>query len=258
MPSTAESRALAWEMNRLSLRSTGNKIAGKVHQLVVAKLAGGAELLPEWDALVKRVAGALGIISASELHVVDSKLLIARPGDGQQPVHFDRERHRSSGSIYSCILFCSIGCYSTALPTFPVDESLSFASSPAEMQSVAHLLDELHYQSLPVYPGDIVFFRQSTPHFGVQNTMPQGNRVVLFGVLSPSSEPEQDKEQVFPWLYIGFAFDWDSREFAESLVKAKHLHPVAQMSLEWGKQARDTIVACLERFDLLKTYNESN
>src|SRR5690606_17259122 len=118
------------------------------------------------------------------------------------------------------------GSSSTALPTFPANDALSFSSSPSEMQSVAHLLKPQLYESRPVFPGQLILFRQSTPHYGVRSSGENGQRLVLFSVLSPSSKPAQDALQVYPWPYIGAAFGWNSREFARALVENKAHKPL--------------------------------
>jgi hypothetical protein len=123
------------------------------------------------------------------------------------------------------------------------------------MQSVAPLLDRDQYESLAASAGDIIFFRQSTPHYGVQNTLPQGNRVMLFGILSASDAPGQDELQVFPWLYIGAAFGRNSFEFARSLVEGRMHKPLVRIAGDEGSAARDSAIACLKKWNLLDAYN---
>lgn len=146
---------------------------------------------------------------------------------------------------------------STACPLFPTNEALSFSADPAEMRSVAHLLEESNYKSVPVYPGDIIFFRQSTPHFGVANTMQQGNRVMLFSVLSPTAEQGQDAFQVFPWLYHGKAFGYDSFEFAKALVEGRAHDPVIRIGRDEGAARAEEARKCLRAWDLLEQYKQA-
>jgi hypothetical protein len=189
------------------------------------------------------------------MFVVDSKLLLAPPGKGQQAVHWDTARHPASSSQYSCILYCSNGCFSTALPRFPANDALNFSMDPAAMRPVAHLLNVENYESLPVSAGELVFFRASTPHFGVRNTMPQGNRVVLFSMLSADSKPGQDELQVFPWLYIGYAFGFDSCEFAQALVDGKEHKPLVCIKGDETPEAYEATVACLKKWGLFEMYH---
>ncbi len=255
VPASDRSRALAWSIMQLSHRSSGESIAGQVRQLALSKMKTEAarSIEEEWTALVKETALASGI-EGDHMFVVDSKLLLAPPGKGHQPVHWDTLRHRISVTRYSCILYCSSGCSSTALPLFTVNEDFNFSTDPAAMRSVANLLAAQNYESLPVAAGDIVFFRMSTPHFGVRNTMPQGNRVVLFSILSPFPAAGQDATQVFPWLYIGQAYGWQSREFAQSLVEGKEHKPLQRLQVDETREAYEATVACLRKWNLLEVY----
>lgn len=255
--STDQSRDIAWKVLQLSHRSSSVEvIAGEVKQLDLRTLKNTDTLEDEWNALVKRTAAACGV-QGDSMFVVDTKILTASPGRGDQPIHFDCARGVAAREQYSCILICSNGCFSTALPRFAENEDLSFSSDRRSMQKVAHLLDESHYDSIPVSAGDIVFFRQSTPHRGVQNTMPQGNRVVLFGMLSPSSEFGQDAQQVFPWLYVGHAFGWESLEFAAALVAGRDHKPIERFKQDYGTDARDSALRCLHQWNLTEQYLKS-
>ncbi len=256
VPSSARSRALAWSVMQLSHRSSGESIAGQVRQLALSKMKVETvhSVEEEWIALVKETALACGIESEN-MFVVDTKLLLAPPGKGHQPVHWDTLRHRTSAMRYSCILYCSSGCLSTALPRFVVDPMLNFSNDPTEMRSVAHLLSADNYESLPVAAGDLVIFRTSISHFGVRNTMPQGNRVVLFGILSPIPSTGQDAIQVFPWLYTGYAFGWQSREYAQSLVENREHKPLQRLRADETREAYEAAVACLRAWNLFEAYH---
>lgn len=257
---TDASRALAFDMvvvDRGVPNSKGvDAISGNVRQYDLthgAKKERFAPLVERWNVLVKEVAASAGI-RVDELHVVDPKLLVSKPKDGHQPVHFDCDRVPESHHKYAAILYCSSGTYSTALPKFPSNPLLSFSLDPIQMQAVAGLLKPEHYESLPVFAGDIVFFRQSTPHFGVQNVAARDNRIVLFSILSSSSHPRQDGEQVLPWLFIGIAFTWHSREFAQALVDYRQFKPLDQIEEDFGKDDEQVCIDCLTRFGLLEAY----
>jgi hypothetical protein len=208
----------------------------------------------DWTELVKQTASSVGV-DAAEMFVVDSKLLLSPPGKGQQAVHWDTARTPASASLYSCILYCSNGCSSTALPRFPINDAFNFSTDPAAMRPVAHLLKATNYESLPVSAGDLVFFRSSTPHFGVRNTMPQGNRVVLFSMLSANSQTGQDALQVFPWLYMGSAFGFESIEFAQELVESREHKPLVYIKGDESAAAYEATVACLKKWNLFEKYN---
>jgi hypothetical protein len=257
VPSSARSRALAWTIMQQSHRSTGDSIAGQVRQIALSKLKQAHSMEEEWTAVVQETAAAVGVDSA-EHFVVESKLLLAPPGKGHQPVHWDTARHPSAALRYSCILYCSSGCSSTALPRFPNNDILNFSLDPAALQPVAHLLDAHSYESLPVSAGDLVFFRTSTPHYGVRNTMPQGNRVVLFGMLSPVSTPGQDAVQVFPWLWTGLAFGWDSFEFALSMVEGREHKPLPRILADEGVVAAQATIECLKKWGMFEAYHSQS
>ena len=150
---------------QLSHRARGEEIAGQVKQLQLTD----PQLLAEWSAVARETAAAVGVDSPEFL--VDAKLLLAAPKRGLQSVHWDTARSREAHTQLACILACSSGASSTALPTFPTNDDLSFSSNPSAMRRVAHLLQPEHYASSPAQPGEAVLFRLSTPHFGVANTM---------------------------------------------------------------------------------------
>jgi hypothetical protein len=256
LPATDASRTLAWHIMRLSRRAPGLEISGKVRQMDLSSDADFAALREQWETLVREAAASLGV-NVEQLHVVDPKLLVAPPNPKSgldQPVHWDCARDAAAASKFSCLLICSTGSFSTALPRFEANAALSSSHDPAAMRSVAHLLFPQEYESVPVSAGDMIFFRQSTPHYGVKNSCPQGDRVVLFSILSPSTAPGQDEHQVMPWLFIGSAFGWDSKEFAQALVDYKAHGPVERIAKDEGRKARNSSIRCLQRWNLFDSY----
>lgn len=249
VPPSARSASLAWQIMQLSHRARGEEIAGQVKQLQLTD----PQLLAEWSAVARETAAAVGVDSPEFL--VDAKLLLAAPKRGLQSVHWDTARSREAHTQLACILACSSGASSTALPTFPTNDDLSFSSNPSAMRRVAHLLQPEHYASSPAQPGEVIVFRLSTPHFGVANSMPQGNRVVLFGLLSSTSQPGQDALQVFPWLYTRFAFGASSREFARSLVEGRAHSPLKRLLGDEGATSRKKAEACLRAWNLFDAYH---
>lgn len=250
------SRQLAWEAVQISRRASKHSsvIAGNVRQFDISVMDHLRDFMSRWSDLLKEVAESVGI-DTKDMFVVDPKLLVAPPKHGQQAVHWDGPRHRTSATKFTGILYCSNGSMSTALPRFPANDILSFSDDPSEMASVSNLLDPVQYDSQSVHPGDLVFFRHSIPHFGVQNICEQGDRVVLFGILSSSSVSMQDAVQVFPWLYIGAAFGWSSLEFAKALVEYKAYSPVQRIQKDEGDSEKEVCLNCLRRWKLFASYH---
>ncbi len=256
VPKTERSEHLA---HRVAMRRTavvGTPIIGQTTQKELADIPGFEEIVPEWSNLVLETAAMLGIDTDS-LFVVDHKALTAAPGQGGQVVHWDCARQRQAHTKYTVLLVCSLGHSSTALPTFGVNAAFSFSHDKKVMRSVAHLLDPSEYVSEITYPGEIIIFRQSTPHFGVENTCQQGDRVMLFAVLSPSRRQGQDKEQVYPWLFVRYAFGAKSREFAETLVCYKMHDPVWRIQDGSEREGQEAI-DCLKHFGLYEAYTSQS
>jgi hypothetical protein len=258
VPSNMKLRQLSWQLIQLlssSIPSSASAtIAGEVKQtdLATIRKEDVQLFLRHWGQELRMVAESLGVPTAS-LHVVEPKVLQAAPGVGKQAVHFDCERALSSKHKFSAVLICSNGHNGTALPTFEANDILSFTQTPAEMQSVAHLLEESHYHSEPAYPGDVIFFRQSTPHWGVRNSLKKGNRVVLFSMLTPSLKPQQDAHQVFPWMYMGAAYSWKSEQFARALLAGKEFHPLERFEEDAGSMKKLALNA-LRKHGLLESF----
>lgn len=241
---TEQSRAIAWEMMSQRPRAGGELIAGRVRQQDIAANSGLKKAFTALETLLRGYARALGVLHDDKpLYLVEPKILVAPPGKGHQAVHWDGPRNREAAEKLSCILFCSNGHNGTAMPTFPTDERFSFSDVREELWQVAHLLDPEYYESKPVQPGDIIIFRQSTPHFGVENTSAKDDRVVLFCMLSPSAAEGQDAVQTFPWGFIGQAFGWESYPFAKSLVENREFKPLERMEAGDKAAARQ----CLQK-----------
>lgn len=253
---TDRSRDLAHRVAQRRTRASGVPIIGNARQKDLTQLPGFDSIVSEWTALVKQSAAQVGV-DVEPLFVVDHKILSAAPGQGAQVIHWDCAREKGAAEKYTCLLVCSLGHSSTALPTFAANDDLSFSNDPATMRSVAHLLAPEMYLSQKLFPGDIIFFRQSTPHFGVENTCTVGDRVMLFAVLSPSSEVGQDKEQVLPWLFVRDAFGADSREFAQVLVSYRVHDPIYRLRRDEGRSSAEDADDCLRRHSLFTLYYPS-
>ncbi len=216
-------------------------------------MEGFDNITAEWTELIRGTAAMVGI-DAGSLFVVDQKMLSAGPGKGGQVVHWDCARERTASRKYTCLLMCSLGHYSTALPKFDVNDDLSFSDNKAKMRDVAHLLAPEQYISDRRFPGDIIIFCQSTPHFGVANTCSVGDRVLLFAVLSPSSKPGQDKSQVFPWLFVRSAFGGKSKEYAQSLVDYRLHQPIWRIHEDEKTEGADEANECLRLHGMADLY----
>ena len=257
-PAVDETRKLAWKIMQLKRDVEKQGIAGKVTQLTPVEFEknSASPMRLELETLVRKIAAENGILNAQKMHVVDTKLLIAPPNRGKQFVHWDRTRDRKISNAYTFLLCCTNGCHSTALPTFEANEILSFSNKPSEMRKVAHLLQDTpeNYKSLPMEVGEIVLFKQTLPHYGVANSMPQENRVMLFCVLSEFPEWNQDTDQVPAWLFVGHAFGWISEEFASSLVANRAHDPITRIQSNQGDKDMNTALECLKTWKKEKLY----
>ena len=257
VPASERTRNLAHQVAQQRTRAVGAVIIGKARQKELDQLPDFDAIISEWTDVVKESATRVGV-DAKLLFVVDHKMLIASPGQGAQVVHWDCARLRAAAGKYTCLLVCSLGHCSTALPNFAANDDLSFSDDPATMRSVAHLLASNKYISQRLHPGDIIIFRQSTPHFGVANTCTVGDRVLLFAVLSPSSASGQDQEQVMPWLFIRDAFGSNSKEFAQTLVDNRAHNPIWRLQQDEGRLSADEANECLRHHALHSLYYSSH
>jgi len=254
LPATAESSLLAHKIMQIPRKARGSLISGNTKQLDLSKQSGFECILPEWQGLVRKTAARLGIDSAG-MYVVDEKLLVTGPVAGfNQAVHFDCERGPAAATKFSVLLFCSSGHMGTALPVFPTNDDLSFSHDTKAMQQVSHLLHPSQYESRPAMAGDLIFFAESTPHYGMRNFCPQGDRVVLFAILSPSPDSMQDAQQVYPWLFIGYAYGWGSKQYAQSLIDNLEHQPIRKFIQDGNTAAANHAVATLEAHNLYSLY----
>lgn len=237
-------------------RNAGVSIDGNAKQKGLDTIPEFDPIASEWEAVVREAASRAGVDTES-LFVVDQKILTSAPGKGQQAVHWDCERILAAGEKFTCLLVCSNGHFSTALPAFPANRTLSFSHDSMEMRSVSHLLASEHYVSHQLFPGYVIIFRQSTPHFGVTNTCHAGDRVLLFSVLSPSNSPGQDQEQVMPWLFVRHAFGEDSKEYAQALVQFRLHHPIFRLQGD-DAPAAQAALNCLRSHALYDAYHSKS
>ena len=205
VPATEESRQLAWQAVHLRDPTGGRvAIAGGVQQSTPDELAQGSThpLKADFEKLVRSRATEAGVKEVDKMFVVDIKVLSAAPKHGDQFPHWDHERGAKAARMYTFLLCCTNGCYSTALPTYEFDERLAFSDDPEVMQQVAHRVRDTpeNLYSAPMGVGDSLLFQQTLVHKGVANSMSRGYRQFIFCVLSDTPEWGQDKQQVSPWL----------------------------------------------------------
>jgi hypothetical protein len=185
---TSASAGLAWRLMQLRPMAP-IEIAGRVNQQDLtqhAEFQRDGQLFHQWEEILHASAKCLGVATAP-LHVVAPKQLVAEMDKGQQAIHWDSyEGHLTANEKLSCIMYCSSGSHSTAMPRFQ-PQHLRPGRNPAAMRAAAYLLDPEWYHSVPVMPGDIMIFRQSIPHFGVRNRA-LSSRVALFSMLSTMTQ----------------------------------------------------------------------
>ena len=108
------------------------------------------------------------------------KVLSSQPGDGEQLVHFDSLAGYTSQHDFTFLAYCTPGTQSTAFSRFPLSFLPDSGSDADELQAKhGQIYDKRWYHSVPVQTGDIAFFSERAPHFGVQNTSNRIRRVVF-------------------------------------------------------------------------------
>lgn len=252
LPATDVSRDLAWQALQLH---SGNReqIAGGVVQSTLNELTQVSthQLKAAFEELVRSRATEAGVKDVDKMFVVDIKLLSAAPKHGDQFPHWDYERGAKAARMYTFLLCCTNGCYSTALPTYEFDEDLAYSDDPEVMRKVAHRVSDKpeNLHSAPIGVGECILFQQTLVHKGVANRMHCGHRQLLFCVLSDTPEWGQDKQQVPPWLFVAGAFGWKSVEFGASLHEnAKH-SPIDRIEQDQGQ---DCVKLALQSLKLFK------
>jgi len=113
--STPASQSFVRQLLELKLPKTGETIAGKVQQVAITTSL-SEELKQQMYQLIDATVQSLGI-STHDKHIVTPKILIAKPGVGQQAVHWDDWRSMQARDKFSSLLFLS-DTYSTAMPRF--------------------------------------------------------------------------------------------------------------------------------------------
>ena len=248
--STDLSRAFVARAARLPTTSLpGNaqvQISGMVEQFDQDRRGADfdAEFGADWDHFVRRLASEVtGEETMGRYYVKAHKILQVKPGSGEQAVHLDRDDEHL-GAVCSVVLYCSSGVSSTAFPaTFAARDFATNGRDAASMRATvdAGRLDKSAYHSVRVEAGDVAIFRQTTPHYGTRNDT-NAPRTVLFSILTPFNDAEQDEFQVFRWMYIGWAYGSQSRQFAQALHDDWEHRPLEQYNTR-TKDGRAALIA---------------
>ncbi|MDO9333798.1 MAG: hypothetical protein Q7T57_04675, partial [Dehalococcoidales bacterium] len=255
-------RALAADVLRLPLvGAKRDPIAGDVTQYDLASVLPRA-LQTQWHAVMRAAATTVGISDASELSIQAEKLLSAAPGKGEQALHFDRDDEADRlRRVFSCILYCSHGAHSTAVPRFapgdfalPVYDDSEAVLNATELRATVErgLWEDEAYHQCNVAPGDVMIFSQAVPHRGTRNPLALAPRICLFSIVTPFAEPKQDDFQVYRWMYIAAAYGFASRELAAAVHRDRAHRPLDRFSADAkGAEAREAYVTNLLRWSCI-------
>ncbi|MDR3737609.1 MAG: hypothetical protein P4L40_01180 [Terracidiphilus sp.] len=257
VPATDISRQLAWQVVQLHSGSR-DEIAGGVQQFTPNELTqeSNHQLKADLEKLVRSRATEAGVKDVDKMFVVDIKMLSAAPKHGDQFPHWDHARSPKAARMYTFLLCCTNGCFSTALPTYEFDVRLAYSNDPEVMQQVAHRVSDTpeNLHSAPIGVGECILFQQTLVHKGVANRLKQGYRQHLFCVLSDTPEWGQDQRQVPPWLFVAGAFGWKSAEFGASLHENKKHGPIGRIQQDQGPAG---VTAAHESLKLFKRQQRS-
>lgn len=169
------------------------QIAGAVEQYAMPQMGTSpwpTMLRVQWHSLVAQLAQHVGVDSEQlqvligmrseddvhegkpQLHLQDTKLLIAGRQKGEQAPHFDRDDSADKlKQVYTVILYLTDGVDSTAFPQFPLEEfALPEFNADNEVQNAEAMratvqrghLDKDHYDRWTVRIGDMALFTQAT------------------------------------------------------------------------------------------------
>lgn len=186
-------------------------------------------------------------------HWSGMQVLIAPPGHGKQPIHFDSTRWESGthrNHIITALLFCS-DCNSSLLPRYPggIFTSQLKTESPHATHCVELLSNPHAFHSVPVEEGALLLFRHSVAHAGVACATGAPNRIVLFDELSPNKKAFERDSQYNVW---NFSHDVDgkrSERYRRLLLANWHYSPVVRLRdkevrkqhWEWLKELGDIV-----------------
>lgn len=197
------------------------------------------------------LAEAQAYFEANGLAFSGSKVLVTEPTHGAQPLHHDSDRYLPSDPDVSIIMYCSY-TGSTYLPRSPLsarlltppprfatdeeyDAYMASAVGQSESSRRASLLyayyDRTLFHSIPVRPGQILFFRHSVLHAGAANLplfhhpSPASRglttqRILAFDMIGRAVDAPSPAGQYFQWHPCRDSYGEKSREYLESLILA--------------------------------------
>jgi hypothetical protein len=216
------------------LEIAGEVISFDVKEMLEADVATRGRIMELRDRIIQHMWKMTGRSAAGRKSLCRDKILVARPGVGRQAVHWDAPipvRIVPDGSL-SMIIYCTY-TDSTALPRFPSCVLSWPRDDDASNQAHAFLLHPDFFHSVPVTPGTILIFDQSTPHFGVENVSKTDDRVALFDIISEIPDAKvksQDEYQYYVWEFVRDCFGIDSDEFVYSVLQNWKHNPISRYS----------------------------
>lgn len=157
------------------------------------------------DGLMRTAMDKIGI-NESKLQLAEFKLLSAEPGLGQQPPHYDIEDYSKAMCCWSC-LFYATPAYHTDVPIKSSKEMRYAFSSVEEVkdkkqQIMNALVEDNQFVSEEVQPGQIMVFRATVAHRGVNHRAPLASpsnpyRIVAYGLYAETETAGQGEKQRF-------------------------------------------------------------
>jgi hypothetical protein len=159
-----------------------------------------------------------------------AKMLIAEPGQGDQPIHFDSplwDNAASDSCVVTVLLYVS-DCAGPKLPRYDCNRFLTNTPHFSEaMQRDARLLLGDCFVTVDARAGDMVLFTHNTPHAGSAcSPNSKVNRAVLFDMITLKPKAIDAEAQYFCWAFMRDAFGNDSLPYRHCLRQNIQHSPV--------------------------------
>jgi hypothetical protein len=145
----------------------------------------------------------IGADETKKMHLVQLKLLSAEQGVGLQPFHHDVRKKANAKRCISVLFYCTPN-RTADMPRKTAEEmDPAFSENPnclddrEEMRIIRRLCAVKNFVNSPAPPGTAVAFRTTVCHRGVRNKKLQ-DRVVVYGLFSPTNRPGQGAMQNYP------------------------------------------------------------
>ena len=180
------------EVNQMDLRKAVKHVKANANRDL---------LVGSTDVMMRSILSSMNVNEKS-LHLVEMKMLQAPPGLGDQPVHNDIAEYDHASKCHSVLLYATAS-HSTAVPLLSRDVMRPAFRDGDEVtdeewtENVA-LCDEKNFTSVRVSPGEVMTFVTTVAHKGVKNRSTTTDRIVIYGLYSPSRALNQGKIQRFP------------------------------------------------------------